>query len=454
MNILLVANGFPPSAFGGVEIYTLGLARQLARVGHAVKIFCRESNHKLRDYQRVEEEVDGVNVVRVINDFKGIDQFSQTFADERMDAIFSDVLREFGPDVVHFNHLIALSVGLPSVAEGQRIPCVLTLHDYWPLCHRVTLLDWRKRRCPGPSQGGDCYRCVVGPEKRKHLMRAGLEWARKLLKPGHRQQLRSWLRRDAGEIIALRATRGDFDLRLRAFMNNVLLVKHVLAPSQFVRQIYELNGYPRGLIRVLPLGIDLPEGKGSKASDSSILHVGFIGTVLPSKGAHVLIKALKQVPGKRLSLAIYGRLDADPAYTRRLRRLAASDSRVRLMGAFAPTERAKVLGGLDLVVLPSLVPETFSMVAREALVMGVPVITSRIGALPEIVKDGVNGFLTPPGDARAIANVLQRILQTPDLLNELQLPGPVPIQSIEEHVSELVALYADAAIGKAAPRGR
>jgi glycosyltransferase involved in cell wall biosynthesis len=63
-----------------------------------------------------------------------------------------------------------------------------------------------------------------------------------------------------------------------------------------------------------------------------------------------------------------------------------------------------------LAVVPSLWDEPYGMVAVEALTAGTPVVASRAGALPEIVRDGVDGLLVPPGDAEALRTALQRLL--------------------------------------------
>ena len=71
-------------------------------------------------------------------------------------------------------------------------------------------------------------------------------------------------------------------------------------------------------------------------------------------------------------------------------------SRLRRVRA---AELPALLSDVDAVVIPSLVWESYSMVAHEALACGVPVIASRLGALPEAVRDGHNGLLFEPGSA-------------------------------------------------------
>ena len=68
-------------------------------------------------------------------------------------------------------------------------------------------------------------------------------------------------------------------------------------------------------------------------------------------------------------------------------------------------------------------------------------IASRVGALPEIILDGVNGYLFSPGDAHELAGVLTDLDRDPERLQNLDIPGPVPIISKEEHAEVLLRIY-------------
>ena len=162
MNILIVSNGYPPSDVGGVETYTAELARSLTHRGHTVKIFCRHSDLTSSDYGISTEYLDGVEVIRVVNDHKQASTFRQIFADLQLEQIFSNHIARERPNLIHFNHLIGLSARLPLIASEQGIPSVITLHDFWPICQRVKLMDWRGQICPGPRHGVDCSVCVAG----------------------------------------------------------------------------------------------------------------------------------------------------------------------------------------------------------------------------------------------------------------------------------------------------
>ena len=441
MRILLVTNGYPPTAYGGVETYTHSLAQTLHAADHDVRVFCRESDQDRPDREIIPDEVDGIPVTRVVNDFKEITTFRDTYVDEGIRTIFLNLIQADRPDIIHYQHWIALSADLPRAAEGFAIPSLATLHDYWALCHRVHLQDWRRRRCPGPRQGGDCYRCVVGSARARAWLRQFLRWGKRTTIGRFGQRVRRSVFRDAQSVMALTGTRSDFDQRFQVFHENLSVMDHILTPSNHVRVIFEANSYDASGFNVLPLGVDELKVSGLTTSFPNPIRLAYIGSVLPGKGLHVLLEALSRVRSHRFVLDVFGRMDADPVYGRRITKLARRDSRVNLKGPFGVEEKEEIYATIDLLIIPSIVPETFSLVAREALLNGTPVIASRVGALPEIILDGVNGYLFTPGDADELAGILNELDRQPERLRELDIPGPVPIISKEEHAEALLRIY-------------
>jgi glycosyltransferase involved in cell wall biosynthesis len=442
MKLLIVTNGYPPTAFGGVEVYSQSIAAGLVERGHAVTVFCRDSDPAAPDYELRDEEQDGVRVLRVVNDFKAIRSFHQTYRNEHIGGLFEQLLADVDPDLIQFNHVIALSADLPLIAAVQKIPSLISLHDYWYICHRVRLQDWRDERCGGPLQGGDCYRCVVGAARWFKLRRQGLLLAKNLMPPGLRRKIREWgWIPPQSSVTAASANRGDFEARRKLFAKSLRSSQQVLTPSEYLKKVYQANGFADLTIEVLPLGMQIPERRRKRISADDVIKIGFAGTLMPDKGPHVLIEAFRRVSSDRLNLEIYGRADADTGYMTRLRRLAGDDERIHLRGPFSVDQRDEIYRSLDLLVLPSLFQETYSLVAREALLLGTPLFASDVGALPEIIKPGVNGELFPPGDVEALARLIQRVSGNPDQLSSYKLPGPVPILSVEEHLDRLEEIY-------------
>ena len=106
------------------------------------------------------------------------------------------------------------------------------------------------------------------------------------------------------------------------------------------------------------------------------------------------------------------------------------------MGRLTREEVWSTLAQVDAVVVPSLWYETFSLVVHEAFTAGVPVIASRLGALREKVRHGVNGLLISPGDVEAWRETLEQLMAEPSLLAHLKMNVRPPM-TMRKHASRL-----------------
>lgn len=149
------------------------------------------------------------------------------------------------------------------------------------------------------------------------------------------------------------------------------------------------------------------------------LRVVFVGRVIPAKGVHVLLDAVRQIGRPDVQVTIIGRpgFDANAplnAYERRLRRKAASLPGPVRFASFVPrTELPLLLASADVSVVPSIWPEPFGLTALESLAAGAVVVASDVGGIPEALGDG--GTLVPADDAGALAAVLDALADEPSL---------------------------------------
>ena len=137
--------------------------------------------------------------------------------------------------------------------------------------------------------------------------------------------------------------------------------------------------------------------------------VGFVGRLIPRKGALELVKAAPAIRAARpeVRVVIVGDdpyEDEDTAYAAAVR----ASSKVDHVGRVA--EAAGILGQLDVLVLPST-QEPFGTVVAEAMAAGTPVVATRVDGLPELIDDGVTGKLVEPGDTAALAVAVLEVLE-------------------------------------------
>jgi glycosyltransferase involved in cell wall biosynthesis len=174
--------------------------------------------------------------------------------------------------------------------------------------------------------------------------------------------------------------------------------------------------------------------------------VGYLGRLDPRKGVEDLLHAAGSLD---IDVVVVGEpLLATPGYVRELHDLAdrVAAGRVRFVGQVASPWPA--LLAMDVLVVPSR-REPWGRVAAEALTVGVPVIAADAGGLPEIVRDGVDGFLYPPGDIDALVARLRTLLDDASVLatfSQAALDGATRFHP--DHTCQVAAVLESAASTK------
>ncbi len=191
-------------------------------------------------------------------------------------------------------------------------------------------------------------------------------------------------------------------------------------PSTFVADYFAAQAGPLPPVHVVPNGVASVVHSAARLPADGTLRLATLGPVIPHKGADIVIDAIALAGIPRVRYLLLGPLTHP--YATELRRSADAIPGLELCryGPYEPADLPSLLADVDVVVAPSRVVETFSIVAREALACGVPVIASRAGGLGEAVRDGDNGFLFEAGDASALAKLLSRVHDEPALLDRLR----------------------------------
>lgn len=407
MKILHLVHQYLPDQVGGTELYTQWVAHQLAGRGHRVDIFYR----RYCDGAGLDSRSDGP--VRVWTAWSGqmspSRRFWATFQEKAIADAFCRVVDRVQPDLVHIQHLMGLPVTMVDYLRQDGLPFIITLHDYWWVCANAQLVtNYNRQLCAGPKAYFNCARCALARAGHANLWPA----VPPLVVPLAR---RNYL--------------------LRQILNTA---SGLITPSQFVRDWYAAHATATGKLRVIPHGLDLPKhlDRAERPADAP-LRLAYIGGLSWQKGVHILVEAFGEI-GDGAELWIAGDEAVEPDYVERLRNMAGQN--VRFLGKLTHQAVWDTLAQVDVVVVPSLWYETFSLIISEAFAAGVPVVASNLGPLADRVTDGKDGLLVSPGDVEAWRHALQRFLQEPDLLPRLK-KGIQPVRTLADHVSELEAFY-------------
>ncbi len=444
MRVLVVVHGFPPLARGGTETYSHALASRLHDLyGDEVAVLTREQRRDAPEYRVRDEHRDGLHVHWINNSFRDTQSFAETYDNPAITRLAGDLIERFRPDVAHIHHLTCLSTGIAFELKRRGIPVVLTLHDYWLLCHRGQLLDVNLQRCDGPFEHG-CRACVGVAGSAGPALHAGARAVR-ALEARLPESVTQPLRRGAEQVASRLATKATDPTGARlAHMRQVLdCADRVLAPSRHMRNRFqplvqaerlEISEY--GIARErFAATVAMPRARGPR-------RLGFVGSLMVSKAPHLLLEAFRRLPAGAATVTIVGGHSAyhgDDTYRAQLEPLMRTPGVVS-HGAVAFEAIPELLASLDFLVVPSIWEENSPLVIREAFAAAVPVIASRIGGIPETLVDGAGGMLFEPGDVNELTRLLNRVVHEPDLRRALRATIPA-VRDIEDDVRATRALY-------------
>jgi GT2 family glycosyltransferase/glycosyltransferase involved in cell wall biosynthesis len=401
--VVHLVHGWPPFAHAGTELYAYWLAQRQKEWRH-VAVFTRLEDPTRAQGDAVELDDGGIRVRLVTNNFTQRDpRRRNALREPDFEQAFDRFLAEEQPELVHIHHLAGHALSLASVARRRGIPIVQQVQDWWSLCARVSLFHAEGYRCSGPGLG-KCASCA--PLTR--VPPAPL-WNRAL-----------------------------HLLRWRAARHALACADALVMGSRFIHDDYARAGLlPKGRpVHVLPYGVDIACAPAAPRPAARPLTLGFVGSILPHKGLHVAVEALRGLDPARVRLRAWGNADASLAYTRALRE--AGGALLSLEGTFAESDKPRIFGAMDVLLVPSIGLESFGLAAREAMACGVPVIATDDGALRELGQ--AEHF--PSGDAAALRALIDRLLARPELLGDWRA-RLAPPKTSAAHAEEIEAVYAD-----------
>jgi glycosyltransferase involved in cell wall biosynthesis len=471
MRIVHVSHELPPYELAGTAIYTLNIAKAQSEK-EDVGVFARLQDTAVDPY-RVHDETRGKMHVRFFNraDLDWV-PLERSYTDERVTKLFSDYLDERRPDVVHFQHVVGLGTGVFEVARAKAKKVVMTLHDFWAMCPMGQRMCYTDFQICDPIDFKKCGPCVFGagwkdpdPTGAEHAGDKG--WGRYFQEayrtrytttPGITGRkplaLAHAAAKTAGAFLAGRApevgadagpTANPFRKRYRDLQEALGKCDLLVTPSAFLRDefIKHFDVSPSRIVHSSN-GMDFSYVRELPKSPSPRLRFGFMGSIIKTKGVHVLVDAfLRAVIGRSdIELHVYGapnRWSGD--YFDDLKRRSSHCPYVTFHGRYNNTQVSEVLQNIDVLVLPSIWFENAPLTLNEAAMSRTPILVSDRGGMLEFARANEYGWTFKLGDSADLAAKMTRLANDRSLVP--QLAGRPPrIKPVAENADELLDVYA------------
>ena len=441
MKVVLATHHFPPKYVGGVELIVRRAAHWLTRNGHQVQVVCVESidQPSTRGLDVATDEYEGIAVHRLsFSRGQTGNVFRESFQNPFIGQWFERFLRVSLPDIVHVHSGYLLSGSVIEAAKAVGIPTVVSLHDYWFFCPRITFLRPDGSRCFGPQDATICAWCLQTERRRYRLpdwVSGGIlgHFVQRVLRNPRVTKVVGW--RD--QITAL--------LERKRYLSERLAAADIIITQ--ARMVYETllhEDLPPERMRLIPYGLDLSGWKFLESTDSENgrLRIGYLGSLVPAKGAHVLISAFRQLraTGAQPQLKLHGSMTILPPYVKWLQKLAGNDPRITFAGRYENSDVERILSEIDVLVVPSLWYEIGPLVTMEALASKTPVVVGNIPNMKYQIKDEIDGLHYDVDSVADLTRQLQRLLDEPNLVEHLR-SGIGQVRTFEQEAMEIAQIY-------------
>jgi len=345
-----------------------------ARTMESEKKILESHGHKVCVYSRDNKEISGSRPIQVwqiaVNVFFSLRTYREV----------TKLIRRFSPDVVHIHNVFSLvSPSVYFAVKRCRIPMVQTLHNYRLGCPNGLFLD---------TKGAICTKCIHG-----NIFHA---------------VMKRCLHGNLGQSLAV-----SLSLGLHRILRTFHKVDVFISPSRFLKEKMTEAGIPEEKIRVKPHFMGMRPVSFSQAYEP---YAVFMGRVAREKGVMMLLQVFKERKDLGLKIIGEGPLLEQARHFIKENRL----SHIECLGYISSEERFEVVKRAAFLLFPSLYYENFPYVLMESLILGVPVIASSIGGVPEIVEDKRNGLLCPPGSVEEMNHRISMLLRNPTFLEKMR----------------------------------
>lgn len=430
MRVIHVPYTYFPDACGGTEVYVQSLVNWLIPLGVTSQIAAPGSENQRYSHQGL--EVSRFGVQSSYSDLKSLYGNGDAYAAKN----FGDILDVYRPDICHLHAVSpAVSIRLVLEAEKRNVPIVLTYHSPTVSCQRGTLMRWGEQVCDGVARPRLCGACTLHAHGVPRLLAQAIS----LIPPSGIEAIAGT--RSGGLWTGLRQP-ALIRERVGHFHQLITRAACIVTLSGWAHRLLVSNGVPLEKLfqsrqRVAFQPSENQVDRRAKQIKEGPFRLVFMGRLDPTKGLHILLKALAKSPSLEVLLDAYVIEQGESKYANEVRKMAASDQRIRILQSVPAASVVSTLSQYDAVAVPSQWLEIGPLVVLEAFAAGRPVLGARLGGIEELVSPGVNGVLLRHDDVDEWAAAIRKATENGQVVS-----GPItPPESMKQSAAEMVELY-------------
>lgn len=444
MKILQVVHTFLPKFVAGTEIYTYEIAQALRKKRNEVGIAYTDPLSYTYALNKIKYKE--ITCYEMQKDINSIYSFEDSFRDKKIEDFFIDILNDYKPDLIHYQHVMFLSTNIIELAKKRKIRQVISLHDFWFQCLTHKRITTENKLCVNPTID-TCIKChkdllnrnIAVPPFRLHNIDPFISF---LKKEGSLNALTDKIQSRIAHTVNYHFNKNIFRKqlvdRLNAHRNVLKSVDVVIYPTKFLQtELYKWNLKGKEN-KISSDGIQDTYFRKFKRTRSQKIRFAFIGSIVAAKGLLVLVKAWERADTANAVLKVYGNMSDDPDYAKKVLQIANRHMNIEIKGGFKPDQIGKVFEEIDMLIVPSTWFENAPLVIRNALLSHTPAIATNLGGMTEVINEKKSGLLFENGNSDDLADKMTKVIENPELLNSFAFPIQ---KNIEKNADEMISLY-------------
>lgn len=420
MRILQIASGDFFSTYGGGQVYVKNIVDTMISSGEDIVVV---STHEGVESGISEKKYREIPLIEISNS-----------------EYLEDAIKLAKPDVIHAH---SMKAEVCRIVKKLKIPVVVTSHHGGILCPAGTLLNCKDEICHTKVNHKNCLPCVL------RNVRTGLKlWypfvrylpENRYISLGEKLKDKSFIpfiTPVGSAALQIKNKKEDWN----AIISGCSLM---VAPCNEIANAMVLNGLYKSKVRVIPHGIPLPADRTQfPPVINGNVKFYYVGRICYVKGIHILLEAFNAVDNPDIELHLIGGAGNkfEAKYLSNLHSKFADDKRIIWHGKVSPETIYDHTRNYHVSISSSYM-EAFGLNIAEALALGKPVLSTRCGGGEMQIKDGVNGWLVPINDSKALTEKIGWIASNYNILPSMS--DNCHTISIEEHCSQLLKVYKEA----------